>query len=242
MQLVAAQMAERMPRAHMTEQLVRGEAPGLVRPLVGRERALRDRLAKYAATDIHRSVLLYGPPGSAKTTAACSIAESLVGSYIRVAAPCVSAERLDLLTQLAPKCVIVDDIDRHHSPDELLGMLDDLNRTVPLVFATANERTKIGAAQCRTGRLDIHVEMSELDPESFVEVSRTLRLSDIDLGPRGRELLASDLAEISERLRADDVPDGVSAVVDELLARRDIEYVARPAVPRVRTLECKASS
>lgn len=231
MRLIAEQMATQMPLAFMTEKSVRSDLAGHVRPLVTRERALCDRLAKYTAAGINRSVLLYGPPGAAKTTAACSIAESLVGSYIRVAAPCVSAERLELLTQLAPKCVIVDDIDRHHSPDELLGMLDDLNRTVPLVFATANERTNIGAAQCRTGRLDIHVEMSVLDDETFAEIARALGLADTDLGPNASKLLASDLAEISKRLRAGEIrsADETHETVDELLARREIEHTQRPA-------------
>jgi hypothetical protein len=231
LKLVAERVAAQMSCALMTEESVRAEAPGLVRPLVSRERALRDRLSKYLNVGINRSVLLYGPPGSAKTTAACSIAESLVGSYIRVAAPCISSERLELLTQLAPKCVIVDDIDRHHDPDALLGALDDLNRVVPLVFATANERSNIGAAQSRTGRLDIHEEVASLDSETFVEIANTLDIHTYQIGPNASKLLASDLVEISERLRADDAPNGVPAIVDELLVRRKIEHVVRPFAP-----------
>jgi len=220
-----------------------------VRPMTTAERALASRVRKYSDTKTPVSLLLWGPQGSAKTTAACSIAASCTGGYFRLGAEHVNNEVISALVNLRPGAVIIDDIDRVLDVS-LLDLLDTLSAAGVIVICTSNtapdarngEEDLMDAALVRSGRMDIHVHVAGLDAESHAEICRSVGLANVDLGPDGPRLLASDLAQLGRMHRAGDLPDA-PAVVDDLLARRTNTRKTLRAMPFVamtaKTMESK---
>jgi hypothetical protein len=224
--------AERYPAAQLAEHRdgvrVTGDRATNVRRLTPSERELATRVAKYVDARVSTSVLLYGPQGSAKTTAACSIASTVCGSYFRLSADHVGSEEIYALVDLRPRAVVIDDIDRVHDV-ALLEMLDTLTSAGVIVFATSNTSPDarhgddtddlMDAALVRSGRFDIHHPVYQLDPESHAQICRDNGLSGVELGPRSAELLASDLVALGRMHRADDLPHPIEAAEDMLLRR-----------------------
>lgn len=224
--------AERFPAAVLAERRfgagveVVADRPTNVRRMVTWERELAERLRKYVDAGVPTSVLLYGPQGSAKTTAACSIADAIVGSYFRLSASNIGSEEIHTLVELKPRALILDDIDRVNDV-ALLELLDAMTAAGVIVFGTSNTAPDgrhgdvdvMDAALVRSGRFDHHVRVNQLDAESHAQICRANGLAKVDLGPRADELLASDLVALGRRHAAGDLTD-VSAVVDDLLLRR----------------------
>lgn len=221
---VRDELARATPAALLSGS-IGADLPNLVRRLTSTEAKLEERLSKYLDAGVHRSVLFYGPPSSAKTSAACSIAMRLVGSYVRLHASRLTVETADALCMLRPMAVVVDDLDRCTNTDEILDLLQRLADTVPLVFATANVRQNIDAAGQAPHRLNLHIEVAGLDPEAQREVAIAAGIGGIDLGPEADALLAGELIELGKRFRAGDLAKPAAAV-RELLDRR-----TRGAVP-----------
>ena len=204
---------------------VTADRPMNVRPLTTAEWALADRVRKYVKTQTPVSLLFWGPQGSAKTTKACSIAHACTGGYFRLTAASVHVEVAHSLAKLQPGAVVIDDIDRVHDVS-LLDFLDALTAAGVVTICTSNtapdarhdDDQLMDAALVRSGRMDIHVRVAGLDPESHSEICRSVGL-DVDLGPSGGDLLASDLARLGRALRAGDLDDP-HAAVDDLLQRR----------------------
>ena len=222
--------AEMYPAAVLAESRgdirVSADRSSNVRRLTASERELAQRVAKYVNAGVPTSVLLYGPQGSAKTTAACSIASQVCGSYFRLSADHVGSEEIQTLIDLQPRAVVIDDIDRLHDV-ALLELLDALKSTGVHVFGTSNtspdgrhgDTDLMDAALVRSGRFDIHVHVAGLDAESHAQICREHGLAGVDLGPRAGELLSSDLVTLGRMHKAGDLP-APSAAVDDLLVRR----------------------
>jgi hypothetical protein len=217
----AAQLAE-----HRDGVRVSADRPTNVRRLTASERDLAARVAKYVDASVSTSVLLYGPQGSAKTTAACSIASIVCGSYFRMSADHIGSEEIYALVDLRPRAVVIDDIDRVHDV-ALLELLDTLKSAGVFVFATSNtspdarhgDGDLMDAALVRSGRFDIHHPVNQLDPDSHAQICRDNGLAGVDLGPRAGELLASDLVALGRMHRAHDLPNPSDAAEDLLLRR-----------------------
>jgi hypothetical protein len=198
-----------------------------VRPLTSSERPIAERVHRYINTGTPLGMLLYGPQGSAKTTLACSLAAECTGSYFRLSAMFLGRDVTNALVSLRPSAVIIDDIDRVDDA-MMLETLDALSAANVLVICTSNTAPDnrhgegaeelMDAALVRSGRLDIHIHVSGLDPDSHADICRAVKLT-ADLGPRGSELLASDLVCLGRRQRAGDLPEP-HAAVEDLLQRR----------------------
>jgi hypothetical protein len=235
--------AEKFPAALLADSRqglrVTADRPNNVRELTSTELELAERIRGYALARVPVSVLLYGPQGSAKTTAACSIANLVAGSYFRLSADHVERDVIHALVDLRPPVVIVDDIDRVGNVS-LLELLDALAGAGVIVMCTSNTApdTRHGddpndlmdAALCRSGRMDIHFHVTVLSSEAHAQICRAQGLASIDLGPRAGELLASDLATLGRMRLANDLPDPIAAV-DDLLQRRTNKRKVLRAVP-----------
>jgi hypothetical protein len=253
-EIVQAEFSRLLPCAAMgctREGYLRIEAdrPNNVRSLTASERSLAERVGKYVAAGVATSLLLYGPQGSAKTTAACSIARACTGGYFRLSAEHVSRDMTHALVRLAPGAVIVDDIDRVDDVS-LLEMLDALTGAGVISICTSNtapdnrhdeDAELMDAALVRSGRLDIHHRIARLDSESFEEIRAAVGLVGVDLGPDGAEMLASDLACLGRMHKAGDLADPRAAVADLMLRRTNKRFTLR-AVPMLTAIKAETRS
>lgn len=218
-EVVGSELGARMPAAVLGPATV-GVGPdrdGVVRALTRREQAIAERVGKYWGAGVHRSVLLYGPRGSAKTSLACSVSMQLAGSYLRVPSSALDEAALELLSHLRVKAVVIDDLDRHEG--NALELLERLNAVVPLVWVTVNDAGALDSALTRPGRCDLAIEVSGLDAEARAEVVAAAGLEGVDLGDAGDDLLAAELVELGRRRRVGDLDDPRAAAA-ELVGRR----------------------
>ncbi len=237
--------AATLPSALLSEAAdgarVVADRPTNVRTLTSAEHTLADRIRGYVNAKVPVSMLLYGPQGSAKTTAACSIARLVCGSYFRLSASSVCDDVTQALVALRPAAVIIDDIDRVDDV-ALLDLLDALASSATVVICTSNTDPDdrhggdpddlMDAALVRSGRMDIHHRVAGLPPEAHAQIRREQGLTHVDLGPRAGDLLASDLAALGRRHAAGDLPGPHEAVAD-LLQRRTNTSKSLRAVPRL---------
>ncbi len=171
-------LGERIWRSLGHEHLaVRGG--GLVRqpetpPMLSTEslHKLEARVQQFRARGASRSVLLVGPPGTGKTTAARQLADRLGSRSVQIDVgaltqmlretarfnregngdPCLNLQTI--VDCLQPQAVLLDDIDRVGFGAEMLGMLEQIRLRVPLVIATANGYGSLNSAVLRPGRFD----------------------------------------------------------------------------------------
>lgn len=242
--IVTAEFQKKLPCAVLTETRenylrIEADRPSNVRALTSSERELGDRVGKYVDARESVSILLYGPQGSAKTTAACSIAQAYTGGYFRLSAEYVSRSMTYALVKLSPPAVVVDDIDRVNDV-ALLEMLDALTGAGLVTFCTSNtapdnrhgDQRLMDAALVRSSRLDIHQRIDRLDGEAHEEIRKAVGLTGVDLGPDGGEMLASDLACLGRMHRSGDLADPRAAVADLLKRRSNTSHTLRVVQPQ----------
>lgn len=165
--------------------------------------ALLDRLSRFVAHGINRSVLLVGPPGTGKSTMIVQLVESLGLRSLRIPSNALTddgdedvAETLQVLMwAMRPAVLILDDIDRLPTTSKLLKFLEDAARTCRLVFGSANNPEGMAAATKRPGRFDDIVEVGRLDPD----VLRTLVGDDPELLAAAQGWPAAFVAELVKR-------------------------------------------
>lgn len=172
-------------------------------------RALEARLQRFVDHDLHRSVLLAGPPGTGKSMAIRWLTRRLGVSSVRVDLGVLArlhgrtntedvATSLEVMLKvLRPEAMVLDDLDRVQVGGELLAFLELAARTCRLVLASANCHRKLMGAALRPGRFDEVVTVDRLDPD----VLRELLGEDGDLFDRLAPLPAAYVAEFLKRRR-----------------------------------------
>lgn len=130
---------------------------------------MAEYINEYYKKGVGRSILFYGPPGSGKSNLVKGITYCLSTKTMRftelsnLAASLVS----EVLRIVNPDAVVLEDID-HMSNEEITDLLDkieDFNNQKKMVFATANEVSKLDNALLRPGRFDEVMEINNLDEE-----------------------------------------------------------------------------
>jgi hypothetical protein len=143
---------------------------------------LEIRLRRFADAGVHRSVLLLGPPGTGKTTAAGQLSERVGARSVRIDAAALErmlqrssswrydgseepCHNLDAIVDcLRPDALLLDDIDRLIHGPELMAVIERARRQCPIVIATANCDGGMLGALLRPGRFDEIVRVEHPDP------------------------------------------------------------------------------
>lgn len=195
---------------------------------------LHEWCSKFARAGVPRSVLLYGPPGSGKSTAMRYVAGLSGGFSLRL--DCSRIVRLGeanlghLLTALRPNTVLLDDLDRGNT-SEILSSIEMVRESCRLLLASANDLTKLDPAVIRVGRFDRLVELTTMDadvldallagvapevrerlaalPVAYVdEFALRARILGVDAAIADVEELATRAADIEARMAPKEAPAG----------------------------------
>ncbi len=126
--------------------------------------SLISRLEKF---NYKRSILLYGEPGTGKSTAAKYIASQNNKIFLVISVSLSIEGILEVIEWLSPDGIIFDDLDRFINLNDFLLGLEEIRKLCPLVIATINKYKSIDKALVRPGRFDEHYHIDKLD-ESFV--------------------------------------------------------------------------
>jgi len=116
---------------------------------------------------VHRSVMLYGSPGTGKSTMARTLVDILKLRSFRIRVEDIRSldnkTLFEAINIFEPDAVILDDFDRTHQQAMLLETLEFFQRHVKLVVATVNEMNSLDDALLRPGRFDELMLVERMD-------------------------------------------------------------------------------
>lgn len=112
-----------------------------------------------------RTVMLYGQPGTGKSHIMRHIAQLAGGFSLRISGDSIFwiNNIPNLIKFLCPSAILVDDIDRHGSLQNLLTELEEIRIPGQLFLSSANSLSKFDSAVLRPGRFDDIIEVDKLD-------------------------------------------------------------------------------
>jgi len=185
---------------------------------------IEDLRAELATGETCRTILLYGPPGSGKSSAARQIAAAIGDTTLTVDSGAWTGQRLDEkehpLTTIAVQCgadaIVFDDYDRREDEAASLSLIADLRRVAKVVIFTANSRSGFSGAESRPQRFDKIAEIASLDRATAKSIAPDL--PECIAEEAWTTLLASYLRELAVLCRAGRVDP--RAALDGLLARQ----------------------
>lgn len=194
-------------------------------------------LKKCIDAGVTRSVMLYGPSGTGKSTIARTIVNNLGLKSLRIRVEdfgrLETSTIFEAIDIFEPDAVILDDFDRTNEQNSLLEVLEYFQRHVKLVISTVNNKNKLDEAILRPGRFDelIHVKQMDEDvvrsilgdkheedfellknwPIAFInEYVKRLRFMNHDAAKRSVKELASRVKKLSS---FDDDEDDIDKVL-----------------------------
>ncbi len=157
-----------------------------------------DRVRKFEKAGFGRGILLYGEPGTGKSTMGKFVAQSLQDRALVVGSgslPHASSLVINFVKHLKPNAIIIDDIDRIKNVESLLNFIDTIRRKVKILVVTANEIDRLPAAVLRAGRFDDHIEVTpEITSEHFI------RNIPVDLRDEVRHWPVAFIQELENRI------------------------------------------
>jgi hypothetical protein len=114
-----------------------------------------------------RSVMLYGRPGTGKSSAMRYVAKKFGKNSLRINVSELqhldSGDMISAIEMLQPDTLLIDDFDRMHRPESLLNELERFNKTIKLFIVSVNHVEKLSLAVVRPGRFDDHIEVENID-------------------------------------------------------------------------------
>jgi len=182
-------------------------------------RTLITRTQKFLKRGRSRSLLLYGVPGSGKSSMIRAIADEISGTVLFLDSTQlnnIDSKTLSFfLDYLAPDIVLIDDLDRTDKVSDLLSSIDRIRAACKLLMVTVNHLKKMDAAVTRAGRFDEWVKVDRvLAPGDFIPGLNDKVLKEIDNWPiafieelkarmevLGGENLEEELASLRERVK-----------------------------------------
>lgn len=115
--------------------------------------------------NIHRTILLLGPPGTGKSTAIKYITHKLNFSSLRISNEVVENDILQLIEIIKPNILIVDDFDRITKQSVLLDFMTDMKKSSKAFLISCNFFNQLDPAMKRPGRIDNIYYVEKLDKE-----------------------------------------------------------------------------
>lgn len=129
-----------------------------------------DRIKKFKALGLSRSLIFHGVPGTGKSTIMRAITRSLDARSVRIKTSDIANNKLtshffeSLIQITGPTVIIIDDLDRIETKAALiLDTIEKYNGIVNVVMASMNRINAVDAALIRPGRFDEHVLIDAVD-------------------------------------------------------------------------------
>jgi hypothetical protein len=185
---------------------------------------LFDRFSKFSA-DEARSFLLWGPPGTGKTSIADGLARKVGGLCVEVPAHVLKDfTDLSLLRSIKPTVLIVNDIDSLSMiENSVLKFFEEVRSLVKLVVVTSNSLT-LKPALTRPGRFDEIIHVEALGNDVFKKVI-SKSLDDLNLSEQEFDEVktwpVAFLKELFERAKALDSSE-LKKEIEELSKRVEL--------------------
>jgi len=168
----------------------------------------------------HRAVLLYGEPGTGKSTTARSTLQALGGLTARLHASKMDCKLIrNALDVLQPSGVIIDDLDRAPNPNKLIEVWESLKTACPVFIVTANDLGAFDSAMLRPGRFDKIVHLDRLEPEALASVLESVPASIRD---HVADLPIAYISEIALRAEVEGEEEALAAVQELEATRKQI--------------------
>lgn len=119
----------------------------------------------FTKNNVHRTILLLGPPGTGKSTAIKYITNKLNYTSLRISNEVIENDLLQLVQVIKPDILIVDDFDRVSKQRFLLDFMTKLKKNTKAFLISCNFFDKLEPAMKRPGRIDNIYYIEKLDKD-----------------------------------------------------------------------------
>lgn len=127
------------------------------------------RAKSFLEKGYNRSIMLYGTPGTGKSSAMRYVSKEFGKYSLRINVGDLdhlnSEDMLLAIELLKPSTLMIDDFDRSMNSTKFLTELEDFNENVQLLMVSVNHIENLDDAVIRPGRFDDTIEVQTLDDE-----------------------------------------------------------------------------
>lgn len=227
-QFMALSIGSTISRANGWEKDTINVIPSPPPPTSIMDNALHLRTLSLDFDEGNRSCMLFGPPGTGKTTHVYRLAEEKKANVLKVDVASLASDRakssiLEIVASIKPGIVLLDDLDRVPKSASLLALLEELKHLQLDSFfvATCNDIRKLPDALRRPGRFDRFIKIDIPDDEEFdllidffkSKVDKNVDLSGVDLN-KLKGFSHAYVKEFWERVKM----EGSTINIDEVIA------------------------
>jgi len=174
-----------------------------------------ERSKSFIDNGYNRSIMLYGRPGTGKTSIMKYIAREMGGHILRINVADLdnldSEDMLSAIDLLQPNILIIDDFDRVTRPEKFLSDLEKFNKKIKLFIVSVNSVSKLDDAVIRPGRFDDILKLEKIDKEIVDQL-----IGDVpkDVHDRLSELPIAYVSEFNKRKEILGVEKAIEEVVE----------------------------